>query len=131
MKFYFNGEDASQIAIGAFAMALPISFSEEVWVLAETLPLANLLLISVLSLFFLVYFAYFSIFQADIKQRIAMFIFRIIIAYLITLIVVALVLTALNQFPITTMPDIAIKRVIIVAMPASLGAIIVDSLDKE
>ena len=44
---------------------------------------------------------------------------------------VALVLTALNQFPITTMPDIAIKRVIIVAMPASLGAIIVDSLDKE
>jgi len=60
-----------------------------------------------------------------------MFIFRIIIAYLITLIVVALVLTALNQFPITTMPDIAIKRVIIVAMPASLGAIIVDSLDKE
>tara|TARA_R110002012_G_scaffold7006_2_gene33175 strand:- start:7799 stop:8194 length:396 start_codon:yes stop_codon:yes gene_type:complete len=131
MKFYFNGEDASQIAIGAFAMALPISFSEEVWLLAETLPLANLLLISVLSLFFLVYFAYFSIFQADIKQRIAMFIFRIIIAYLITLIVVALVLTALNQFPITTMPDIAIKRVIIVAMPASLGAIIVDSLDKE
>ncbi|KXJ52315.1 MAG: hypothetical protein AXW17_01070, partial [Colwellia sp. Phe_37] len=101
------------------------------WLLAETLPLANLLLISVLSLFFLVYFAYFSIFQADIKQRIAMFIFRIIIAYLITLIVVALVLTALNQFPITTMPDIAIKRVIIVAMPASLGAIIVDSLDKE
>lgn len=131
MKFYFNGEDASQIAIGAFAMALPISFSEEVWLLAETLPLANLLLISVLSLFFLIYFAYFSIFQADIKQRIAMFIFRIIIAYLITLIVVALVLTALNQFPITTMPDIAIKRVIIVAMPASLGAIIVDSLDKE
>jgi len=131
MKFYFNGEDASQIAIGAFAMALPISFSEEVWLLAETLPLANLLLISVLSLFFLVYFAYFSIFQADIKQRIAMFIFRIIIAYLITLIVVALVLTALNQFPITTMPDIAIKRAIIVAMPASLGAIIVDSLDKE
>jgi uncharacterized membrane protein len=131
MKFYFNGKVASQIAIGAFAMALPISFSEEVWLLAETLPLANLLLISVLSLFFLVYFAYFSIFQADIKQRIAMFIFRIIIAYLITLIVVALVLTALNQFPITTMPDIAIKRAIIVAMPASLGAIIVDSLDKE
>ena len=59
MKFYFNGEDASQIAIGAFAMALLISFSEEVWLLAETLPLANLLLISVLSLFFLVYFSYY------------------------------------------------------------------------
>ncbi|UUO22095.1 DUF2391 family protein [Colwellia sp. M166] len=131
MKFYFNGEDASQIAIGAFAMALPVSFSEEVWLLGESLPLTNLLLITLLSLFFLVYFAYFSIFQANVKNRIPMFIFRIIIAYLITLMVVALVLTSLNQFPITTLPDIAIKRMIIVTMPASLGAIIVDSLDKE
>lgn len=28
---HFNLEDASQIAIGAFALAVPISFSEEAW----------------------------------------------------------------------------------------------------
>lgn len=27
----FNLEDASQIAIGSFALAVPISFSEEAW----------------------------------------------------------------------------------------------------
>jgi hypothetical protein len=30
-----------------------------------------------------------------------------------------------------TEPMLALKRLIIIAMPASLGAIIVDSLDKE
>ena len=28
---HFNLEDANQIAIGAFALAVPISFSEEAW----------------------------------------------------------------------------------------------------
>ena len=31
MKLNFNGEDASQVVIGAFTLAVPISFSEEAW----------------------------------------------------------------------------------------------------
>jgi len=31
MKFSFNMEDASQVFVGAFALAVPISFSEEAW----------------------------------------------------------------------------------------------------
>jgi len=52
MNISFNLEGASQAAIGAFALAVPISLSEEAWQLGETLPVVNLLAIFVLSIFF-------------------------------------------------------------------------------
>ncbi|WP_370277575.1 DUF2391 family protein [Pontibacterium sp.] len=131
MKISFNLEDASQVMIGAFALAVPISFSEEAWRLGETLPLTNLLLLFLLSVFFLGFFAYESVFQGNIRYRVPVFLFRIGIAYLIAGIVVALVLLALNKFPLLSDPAIALKRLIVISMPASMGAIIVDSFDKE
>jgi uncharacterized membrane protein len=131
MNLSFNLEDASQVAIGAFALAVPISFSEEAWELGVTLPLTNLVLIFILSVFFLGFFAYESIFQGDIRFRISAFIWRIIIAYLIAALIVSLVLLSLDKFPLLTEPAIALKRLIVITMPASMGAIIVDSFDKE
>ncbi|MDD3500552.1 MAG: DUF2391 family protein, partial [Sulfurovum sp.] len=63
MNFNINLEDIAQIIIGAFALAVPISFSEEAWRLGETLPLFNLLLVVILSVCFLALFAYQSVFQ--------------------------------------------------------------------
>lgn len=131
MNLSFNSEDASQVAIGAFALAVPISFSEEAWKLGETLPVANLVLIFILSFVFLSFFAYESVFQGNIKYRIPVFISRILIAYFIAALVVALVLFSLNKFPLFIEPAIALKRLIVITMPASMGAIIVDSFDKE
>jgi uncharacterized membrane protein len=131
MNLSFNLEDASQVAIGAFALAVPVSFSEEAWKLGETLPLTNLFYIFILSVVFLSFFAYESVFQANIKYRIPIFISRIVIAYLIAALIVALILFALDKFPLITEPAIALKRLIVIAMPASMGAIIVDSFDKE
>jgi uncharacterized membrane protein len=131
MNLSFNLEDASQVAIGAFALAVPVSFSEEAWKLGETLPLTNLFLVFVLSVVFLSFFAYESVFQANIKYRISVFLIRIVIAYLIAALVVSLVLIALNKFPLLTEPVIALKRLIVITMPASMGAIIADSFDKE
>jgi uncharacterized membrane protein len=88
MNFSFKLEDASQVAIGAFALAVPISFSEEAWKLGETLPLTNLGLIFILSVVFLSFFAYESVFQGNIKSRISIFIIRIFIAYFIAAFVV-------------------------------------------
>ena len=45
MNLSFNLEDASQVVIAAFALAVPVSFSEEAWKLGVTLPLTNLLLV--------------------------------------------------------------------------------------
>ncbi|WP_064604284.1 DUF2391 family protein [Photobacterium sp. J15] len=127
----FNLEDVSQVIIGAFALAVPISFSEEAWRIAETLPLSNLLLLLSISVFFLGFFAYQSVFQGNIKYRISVFITRIVIAYCIAALVVALILLSIGKLPLLTDTLIAIKRIIVITMPASMGAIVVDSFDKE
>ncbi len=131
MNLSINSEDISQIAIGAFALAVPISFSEEAWRMGETLPIINLLIVFLLSISFLGIYAYYSVFQGIVSNRYHIFISRIIIAYLIAALVVGLVLLALNKFPIIDEPIIAMKRLILITMPASMGAIVVDSFDKE
>ncbi|EJN3800331.1 DUF2391 family protein [Vibrio alginolyticus] len=131
MSSHFNLEDASQVLVGAFALAVPISFSEEAWRLGESLPMANLLMLLSLSVIFLSFFAYQSVFQSHIKNRLSIFIFRVVIAYLIAAVVVALVLFCLDKLPLMNEPLVAIKRVIVITMPASMGAIVVDSFDKE
>ncbi|MDF2152970.1 DUF2391 family protein [Vibrio sp. CAU 1672] len=131
MSSHFNMEDASQVLVGAFALAVPISFSEEAWRLGENLPLTNLLLLFGLSVIFLSLFTYQSVFQQNIRTRIAGFIFRVVIAYFIASIVVALVLVCIDKLPLLTDPLTAFKRIIVITMPASMGAIIVDSFDKE
>ncbi len=131
MNMSFNLEDVGQVAVGSFALAVPIAFSEEAWKLGETLPLMNLSLVFILSIAFLSFYAYESVFQADIKYRIPVFISRIIFAYLIAAVVVSLVLFSLDKFPLLTDTYVALRRLIVVTMPASMGAIIVDSFDKE
>ena len=128
---HFNLEDASQIAIGAFALAVPISFSEESWRLGETLPFINMVMLFILSVCFLSFYAYESVFQGNIKYRTVIFCLRVIIAYIVAGIVVSLVLLSIGKFPLLSEPLIALKRLIIITMPASMGAIIVDSFDKE
>ncbi|MBU2880854.1 DUF2391 family protein [Psychrosphaera sp. B3R10] len=127
----FNLEDASQVFVGAFALAVPISFSEEAWRLGETLPWVNLFFLFCLSMMFLGLFAYQSVFQQDISHRVSTFVFRILIAYVISAFVVALVLMCIDKLPIVDSPVLAFKRIVVITMPASMGAIIVDSFDKE
>ena len=127
----FNLEDAGQVMIGAFALAVPISFSEEAWRMGHLLPFANLGLLMMMSILFLSLYTYQSVFQGDIRGRRLVYVARILIAYVLTAFVVSLILLALDKFPIATEPLVAIKRLIIISMPASMGAIIVDSFDKE
>ncbi len=127
----FNLEDASQVMVGAFVLAVPISFSEEAWRLGETLPFKNLSALMIVSIVFLSLYTYHSVFQRNIKQRVFSYIVRIVIAYGLASMVVAITLFCLNKFPILSDPLIAIKRLIVITMPASMGAIVVDSFDKE
>ncbi|KAB0285566.1 MULTISPECIES: DUF2391 family protein [Vibrio] len=131
MSKSFNLEDAGQIFVGAFALAVPISFSEEAWQLGESLPTANLALLFLLSCLFLSIYAFESVYQRNINGRVMEFISRIVIAYILTIMVVALVLLCIDKLPALDSPLVALKRVIVIAMPASMGAIIVDGFDKE
>ncbi|WP_346862237.1 DUF2391 family protein [uncultured Draconibacterium sp.] len=124
-------EDLSQVIIGSSVLSVPIAFTEEAWNLSKTIPVLNLGVIIILTLCFIGIYAFKGIFQGHIKQRKATFVKRVFIDYGVTLLVVVIVLFALNKFPISENPLIALKRVIIISFPASMGGIVVDSLDKE
>lgn len=127
----FNSEDAAQVLVGSFSLAVPIAFTEEAWRLGESLPWPNLALVFALSLSFLGLFAYQSVFDGEISDRIAHFCLRLILGYGLALSVVAIVLLSLNRFPLFDEPLVTLRRLVVVGMPASMGAIVVDSLDKE
>ncbi len=131
MFLNFDAEDAAQIAIGSFLLAVPVSFSEEAWGLGSSLPIANLVLLFSLSLIFLSFYAYQSVFDKNIRFRYIEFIFRVIVAYMIAFFVVSLVLLSLDKLPLFSDPVLSLKRLIVIAMPASMGAIVVDGFDKE
>lgn len=126
-----NLEDIMQVIVGASALSVPVAFSEESWNLSRTLPVQNILFIMALSLVFVNLYSFQSIYQGNIKHRFGTFIFRTIFVYLITLIVVSFILLALNRIPLLEDPVTAIKRVILLSFPASMGAVVVDSFDKE
>lgn len=131
MNLSINAEDISQIAIGSFALAVPISFSQEAWDLGGTLPTFNLVLVFLLSITFLSIYAYYSVFQGKVSKRYGVFVLRVFVAYFIAALVVGLVLLSLNKLPILEDPFVAIDRIILITMPASMGAIVVDGFDKE
>ncbi|MFT5227988.1 MAG: putative membrane protein [Ulvibacter sp.] len=126
-----NSEDIIQVVIGASALTVPVAFSEESWRLSETLPLFNVIFILFLSLLFIGLYSVQGIFQGHIKHRYYILIARTIVDYAVTLIVVFIILFALNRMPIFDDPIVAIKRVILLSFPASIGGVIVDGFDKE
>lgn len=124
-------EDLSQIIIGSSVLSVPIAFTEEAWNLSRTLPIFNLVVIIVLTLCFISLYAFRGIYEGNIKGREFTYLLRVLIDYVVTISVVIIVLIALNKFPILSDTAIALKRVVIISFPASMGAIVVDSLDKE
>lgn len=126
----FNLEDLIQIVIGSSLLVAPIAFSEEAWNLSRSLPTRNIIFLMTLSLLFMGLYVYQGIFSGNVKFRIGVFISRIFIDYLITLIVVFVILLALDKIPFQD-PQIALKRIIIIGFPASLVGVILDGMDKE
>lgn len=126
-----NAEDIIQVIVGASACSVPVAFSEESWNLGRTLPVQNIILLIALSLLFTNLYSFYSIFQKNVRHRMGVFISRTLIDYAVTLLVVFVVLFALNRMPLMSEPIIALKRVLVLSFPASMGAVVVDSFDKE
>lgn len=127
----FRLQDVAEIIVGSVLLAFPIAVTEEVWVISEKLPLGRTLLISLVSVSFIAWFGYYMFYKNALSVHRGEFILRIITVYVITLIVAALILFAIDQFPLLTEPRVAIKRMIIVALPASFSATVVDSLHSS
>jgi len=124
----FRINDLSEIIVGSVVLAFPVAITEEVWNLGTTLPLASAIVMVVASLVFIAWFAYHAYYQSVMDTHWKDLLVRSLTIYIVTLVIAALILTVLHQLPLQTDSATAINRMIIVALPASFCATVVDSL---
>ena len=124
----FRINDLSEIIVGSVVLAFPVAITEEVWNLGATLPLASSVIIVASSLIFIAWFVYHAYYQSVMDTHWKDLVARTLTTYAVTLLISALILTVLNQFPLLTDSAAAINRMLLVALPASFCATVVDSL---
>jgi len=124
----FRINDLSEIIVGSVVLAFPVAITEEVWNLGTALPLASSVIIVFSSMIFIAWFVYHAYYQSVMETHWKDLLARTLTTYAITLLISALILTVLNQFPLLTDSAAAINRMILVALPASFCATVVDSL---
>jgi uncharacterized membrane protein len=124
----FRPRDVMQVIVGASLLSIPVCFTEEVWVLGAELPLANVIGLSILSALFIGLFVYYNFYRFNLKGHVLEFVKRIAGTYILSLVVVALLLTIINKCPWGVDNLTAIKRILIVAFPASMSAAVSDSI---
>jgi len=124
----FRPRDVMQVIVGASLLSIPVCFTEEVWVLGAELPLANVIGLSILSALFIGLFVYYNFYRFNLKGHVLEFVKRIAGTYILSLVVVALLLTIINKCPWGVDNLTAIKRILIVAFPASMSAEVSDSI---
>lgn len=127
MVEFYSG-DVAQAIVGALILAVPVSFTEEVWRLGETISTAKASLIVLLSLSALSVFIYQNFYQKHFWNHKLSFFKRTISIYAITFLIAGLFLTIIDKAPWSTDLMLAIKRTIIVTLPASMSAAVADML---
>ena len=124
----FYTRDLVQIMVGAMILAIPVGFTEEVWVLGATLPLINVLSLFVLSLAFISVFVYYNYYRRQMKEHKLEFLKRVSSTYVFSFIVVALFLTIIGKAPWQVDWVLASKRAVLVTFPASMSAAVADMI---
>jgi len=122
--------DIAEIILGAVLIGFPVAVTEEVWTISEELELGRVLYICLGSIAILAWFVFYVFYHGTLKGTVSRFIFRVLIAYVITLFAVGSILFAIDHLPLITDPIVAIKRMIIVALPASFAATVIDSIHR-
>ena len=124
----FNVRDIVQVIIGSALLAIPVSLTEEAWDLGESLPITNVIMLSLLSLVMISVFVYFNFYKVTFKGYVVDFVKRVVGTYIISLIVVALILTLIEKCPWGIDNVLALKRIIIVAFPAAMSGTLSDTI---
>jgi uncharacterized membrane protein len=124
----FGLRDLAEIVVGATVLAIPVGYTEEVWLLGESLSNLHAILIVLVSLMFTAAFTYTVFYRDHFKGFEDEFIKRLASSYLVTLTVAAVVLLLVDKLPLFADPGVAIRRSILVAFPATFSATVVDSL---
>ncbi len=123
----FKALDALQLFAGACMMGIPFAFTEEVWMLGETLPLGRVVLIWLVSVFTLAVFVHSLFYPEGISEHRRDFTLRVALAYTVTFLVAMNLLILIDKGPLDG-ALLAVKRAVLIAFPASFAAASVDYL---
>lgn len=127
VEFYWR--DVIQVIVGSSLLAIPVAFTEETWKLGESLSWARVGGIMALSLFFISTFVYYNFYRREhLKEHWDELLKRVLSTYLISFLMVALILTLIDKAPWSTDHYLALKRMILVAFPASMSAAVADMI---
>jgi len=124
----FYARDLIQVIIGASLLAIPVGFTQEVWDLGSILPWSNVLGIGLISITFIAIFVYYNFYKDNAKGHWGEYIKRVMVTYLLSLIIVAVLLSLIQVAPWKSDWVLAMKRIILVAFPASMSAAIADMI---
>ena len=116
------------MAMGAGALALPVAMSEDTWDIAKNLPVINVIGMVVVALLLIAVFVYASYFHDQLRENWWHFLGRVLGIFGVTLIVSSTSLTLVDQAHWLTDFYLAFKQTVVVALPASFAAAIVDNL---
>ena len=98
------------------------NLSEEILFLARSLGFV------ILSLIFISTFTYYNYYKERLGQHWIEFIKRSVSTYFLSFLVVALLLTLIDKAPWTTDYLVALKRIVVVALPSSMSAAVADMI---
>ena len=91
--------DILQIIVGASILAIPIWLTEEIWILGKELPFKNVVMLATISILFLAGFIYYNFYRFHFKEHLREYFKRVIWTYILSLIVVAVLLTIIQKCP--------------------------------
>jgi uncharacterized membrane protein len=120
--------DLAEIVVGATVLAIPVAYTEEVWILGEEISNLNASMVFVVSLLFTAAFTYAVFYRDHFKGYGDEFFKRSLSGYLVTLTIAALILFLIDKLPLFDDPGVALRRMVLVAFPATFSATVVDSL---
>ncbi len=128
LKVELRIHDFLEIIVGASILSVPVAFTEEVWNMGDQLPWLNVVALSAVSLFFLGSFIYYTSYRKHLSMFRNEYIKRVVTTFLISVLIVGILLTIVNKCPWMTDFDLAMKRTLIGAFPASLSATVTDNI---
>jgi len=124
----FHARDFLQVLIGAGILAIPVGFTQEVWDLAEVLPLPNVFGFLIVSIIFIAMFTYYHYYRNNLGKHWNDFLERVFFTYIVAFLVVSVLMALIGKTPWSQDIALAFKRVTLVTFPASMSGAIADTL---
>jgi len=124
---HIHKEDIVQLIFGSLILGVPAAFTEEAWVLGQSLHWYHFLLVFISANVLIALMVFHTGYhKMHIKLFERLYFRRVLLSYLIIFFTCTCLLLLINQAPWLSNPSLALQRTIIVSLPASISGITAD-----